>query len=91
MPPAKGGVAQLTKSLALAYAPATIRLDAVAPGWIATPLPQALQDDLSRSQLIIDRTPMKRWSRPDDFAGADEKGAPVDYEDVFKKIEMCGA
>ncbi len=66
----KGGVSQLTKSLAIAYAPDTIRVNAVAPGWIATPLTQALQDDLSRSQPIIDRTPMKRWGRPDDIAGA---------------------
>ncbi len=66
----KGGVAQLTKSLAIAYAADTIRVNAVAPGWIATPLTQALQGDLSRSQPIIDRTPMRRWGRPDDIAGA---------------------
>ena len=65
-----GGVVQLTKSLAIAYAPDTIRVNAVAPGWIATPLTQALQGDLSRSQPIIDRTPMKRWGRPDDVPGA---------------------
>ncbi len=41
----KGGVAQLTKSLAIAC----IRVNAVAPGWIATPLTQALQDDEGRS------------------------------------------
>ena len=39
----KGGVAQLTKSLAIAHAPAGIRVNAIAPGWIATPLTQALQ------------------------------------------------
>ena len=39
----KGGVAQLTKSLAIAYADDGIRVNAVAPGWIATPLTQALQ------------------------------------------------
>ncbi|HVY04847.1 MAG TPA: SDR family oxidoreductase [Burkholderiales bacterium] len=66
----KGGVAQLTKSLAIAYAADTIRVNAVAPGWIATPLTRALQEDHSRSQPIIDRTPMKRWGRPDDIAGA---------------------
>ena len=66
----KGGVAQLTKSLAIAYAADTIRVNAVAPGWIATPLTRALQEDLSRSQPIIDRTPMKRWGRPEDIAGA---------------------
>lgn len=66
----KSDIAQLVKSLAIAYAPDTIRVNAVAPGWIATPLTQALQDDLSRSQPMIDRTPMKRWGRPDDSAGA---------------------
>ena len=44
----KGGVAQLTKSLAIAYADDGIRVNAVAPGWIATPLTQALQDDPQR-------------------------------------------
>jgi NAD(P)-dependent dehydrogenase (short-subunit alcohol dehydrogenase family) len=66
----KGGVAQPTKSLAIAYAPDTIRVNAIAPGWSATPLTQALQDDVSRSQPIIDRTPRKRWGRPDDIVGA---------------------
>jgi len=66
----KGGVAQLTKSLAIAYAPDTIRVNAVAPGWIATPLTQSLQEDAARSQAILDRTPLKRWGRPDDIAGA---------------------
>ncbi|MFM0049777.1 SDR family NAD(P)-dependent oxidoreductase [Caballeronia grimmiae] len=64
----KGGVAQLTKSLAIAYAAEGIRVNAVAPGWIATPLTQALQDDGGRSQAILDRTPMKRWGLPEDVA-----------------------
>ena len=66
----KGGVAQLTKSLAIAYAADTIRVNAVAPGWIATPLTQSLQEDAARSQAILDRTPMRRWGRPEDVAGA---------------------
>ncbi|BBQ01526.1 short-chain dehydrogenase (plasmid) [Burkholderia sp. SFA1] len=64
----KGGVAQLTKSLAIAYAADGIRVNAVAPGWIATPLTQALQDDDGRSQAILERTPMKRWGLPEDVA-----------------------
>jgi NAD(P)-dependent dehydrogenase (short-subunit alcohol dehydrogenase family) len=64
----KGGVAQLTKSLAIAYAADGIRVNAVAPGWIATPLTQALQEDDGRSQAILDRTPMKRWGLPEDVA-----------------------
>ncbi|MFE1599061.1 SDR family NAD(P)-dependent oxidoreductase [Methylobacterium sp. ID0610] len=66
----KGGVAQLTKSLALAYAPDGIRVNAVAPGWIATPLTQALQDDPARAQPILARTPLGRWGTPDDVAQA---------------------
>jgi short-subunit dehydrogenase len=65
----KGGVAQLTKSLAIAYADDGIRVNAVAPGWIATPLTQALQDDPQRAAPILLRTPMKRWGTPDDVAG----------------------
>jgi NAD(P)-dependent dehydrogenase (short-subunit alcohol dehydrogenase family) len=65
----KGGVAQLTKSLAIAYAADGIRVNAVAPGWIATPLTQALQDDPQRSAAILGRTPLARWGTPEDVAG----------------------
>ncbi|MCW5666530.1 MAG: SDR family oxidoreductase [Piscinibacter sp.] len=65
----KGGVAQLTKSLAIAYAAEGIRVNAVAPGWIATPLTQALQDDPARSGPILARTPLGRWGTPEDVAG----------------------
>jgi NAD(P)-dependent dehydrogenase (short-subunit alcohol dehydrogenase family) len=65
----KGGVAQLTKSLAIAYAADGIRVNAVAPGWIATPLTQPLQDDPARAAPILARTPMGRWGTPDDVAG----------------------
>jgi NAD(P)-dependent dehydrogenase (short-subunit alcohol dehydrogenase family) len=66
----KGGVAQLTKSLAIAYAQDGIRVNAVAPGWIATPLTQALQDDDDRSRTILERTPLGRWGEPEDVAQA---------------------
>lgn len=65
----KGGVAQLTKSLALAYADDGIRVNAIAPGWIATSLTKSLQDDPVRSAQILMRTPMKRWGVPEDIAG----------------------
>lgn len=64
----KGGVAQLTRSLALAYAADGIRVNAIAPGWIATPLTQALQNDDARSQAILQRTPLGRWGTPDEVA-----------------------
>ncbi|MEM9761588.1 MAG: SDR family oxidoreductase [Pseudomonadota bacterium] len=65
----KGGISQLTKSLALAYGPDGIRVNAVAPGWIATPLTQALQDDPTRSAAILGRTALNRWGQPEDIAG----------------------
>ena len=66
----KGGVAQLTKSLAVAYAADGIRVNALAPGWIATQLTQALQDDPARSAQLLGRTPLGRWGQPDEVAGA---------------------
>lgn len=66
----KGGVAQLTKSLAIAYAEDGIRVNAVAPGWIATRMTGALQADPARSDAILARTPLKRWGRPQDVASA---------------------
>jgi len=65
----KGGVAQLTKSLAIAYAEDGIRVNAIAPGWIATRLTGALQADPARSDSIVARTPLKRWGQPEDVAG----------------------
>jgi NAD(P)-dependent dehydrogenase (short-subunit alcohol dehydrogenase family) len=66
----KGGISQLTKSLAIAYAADNIRVNAVAPGWISTPLTSALRADPGRSGAILSRTPLNRWGQPDDIAGA---------------------
>jgi NAD(P)-dependent dehydrogenase (short-subunit alcohol dehydrogenase family) len=66
----KGGVAQLTKSLAIAYAIDGIRVNAIAPGWIATKLTDALHQDPTRSAAIVARTPLGRWGAPADVAGA---------------------
>ena len=66
----KGGIAQLTKSLAIAYAADGVRVNAVAPGWIATALTRALQEDAARSAAILARTPLARWGTPEDVADA---------------------
>lgn len=65
----KGGVVQLTKSLAIAWARHGIRVNAVAPGWIATQFTQTLQDNSERSRQIIDRTPLGRWGTADEITG----------------------
>ena len=66
----KGGIVQLTKSLAVAWAADGIRVNAVAPGWITTDLTAALQADPAASDRILSRTPMARWGTPDEVAGA---------------------
>lgn len=65
----KGGVAQLTRSLAIAWAAEGIRVNALAPGWIATELTSALTQDAARSAELVGRTPLARWGTPDDLAG----------------------
>jgi len=59
----KGGVAQLTKSLAGKWAENHIRVNAVAPGWIETEMTQGLRDAPERNDAILSRTPMKRWGK----------------------------
>jgi NAD(P)-dependent dehydrogenase (short-subunit alcohol dehydrogenase family) len=66
----KGGIAQLTKSLAIAWAPDRIRVNAIAPGWIETTLTMPLQQDAARSAAVVARTPLGRWGRPEDIGGA---------------------
>jgi NAD(P)-dependent dehydrogenase (short-subunit alcohol dehydrogenase family) len=66
----KGGVVQLTKALAVAWAHQGIRVNAVAPGWIRTELTAGVREDPAAAQRIVDRTPMRRWGEPSDIAGA---------------------
>jgi NAD(P)-dependent dehydrogenase (short-subunit alcohol dehydrogenase family) len=66
----KGGMAALTRSLAVAWGAAGVRVNAIAPGWIRTDLTAALQDDDQRSADIVSRTPLGRWGQTDDVSGA---------------------
>jgi NAD(P)-dependent dehydrogenase (short-subunit alcohol dehydrogenase family) len=62
----KGGVAQLTRSLAIHWAPEGIRVNAIAPGWIATEMTRGLREDPAREAAILARTPQGRWGTPRD-------------------------
>ena len=66
----KGGVAQLTKSLAVAWASLGIRVNALAPGWVKTELTRGVWEDTARDTAILARTPFGRWAEPGDVAGA---------------------
>lgn len=65
----KGGIMQLTKSLAVAWAAEGIRVNAIAPGWIETEMTRNLVADKARSAQILERTPQRRWGDPADVAG----------------------
>jgi NAD(P)-dependent dehydrogenase (short-subunit alcohol dehydrogenase family) len=65
----KAGVAQLTKSLALAWAPAGVRVNAVAPGFIVTEQTARARADGAHVQRVLDRTPLGRWGQPTDLVG----------------------
>jgi 2-dehydro-3-deoxy-D-gluconate 5-dehydrogenase len=66
----KGGVAQLTKALANEWAPKSIQVNAIAPGYFATTNTEALQADETRNRQILERIPAGRWGQPTDLAGA---------------------
>ena len=66
----KGGVVQLTKSLAAAWASDNIQVNAVLPGWIDTELTrQARVDVAGLNERVLSRTPAGRWGGIDDLAG----------------------
>jgi 2-deoxy-D-gluconate 3-dehydrogenase len=67
---AKGGVAQITKALANEWASRGVQVNAIAPGYMATELTQALQNDATRNRQILERIPAGRWGSPEDMAGA---------------------
>ncbi len=64
----KGAIVQLTKSLAQSYAGDKIRVNAVAPGWIDTPLLAPLKADKDISGAILGRTPLGRFGQPIEIA-----------------------
>ena len=66
----KGGILLLTKALSVDWAPHRILVNAIGPGYIQTPLNQALVDDPEFSQWVEGRCPLGRWGQPSDLVGA---------------------
>jgi 2-deoxy-D-gluconate 3-dehydrogenase len=66
----KGAVGQFTKSVANEWAPKGVRVNAIAPGFIATEMNTALVADETRNRQILERIPAGRWGTAQDIAGA---------------------
>jgi 2-deoxy-D-gluconate 3-dehydrogenase len=65
----KGGIAQLTKALANEWAGKGVRVNAIAPGYVATDNTTALRSDPERNAAILARIPAGRWGEPRDLQG----------------------
>jgi 2-dehydro-3-deoxy-D-gluconate 5-dehydrogenase len=65
----KGGIVQLTKSLATAWAADNIQVNAVLPGWIDTDLTRRTRERPESNDTVLRRTPAGRWGTPRDLAG----------------------
>ena len=66
---AKSAVAGLTKALANEWAPLGINVNAIAPGYMATEMTEALQKSAERAPAILARIPAGRWGTPEDMKG----------------------
>lgn len=67
---AKGGVKQLTRAMCVEWAGSNIQVNAIGPGYFATPLNKVLQDDPAFDAWVRERTPAGRWGTPEELVGA---------------------
>ena len=66
----KGGIVQMTKALASAWAKDNIQVNAILPGWIETDLTRAARREVpGLHERVLGRSPTGRWGTPDDFEG----------------------
>jgi 2-deoxy-D-gluconate 3-dehydrogenase len=66
----KGGIVQLTRCLAVAWAQDNIQVNSILPGWINTDLSAVGKRDVpGLNEAVLARTPASRWGEPEDLAG----------------------
>ncbi len=66
----KGGIVQLARSMAVAWAKDNIQVNTILPGWIDTDLTRKAREEVpGLHDRVLARTPAQRWGAPDDFAG----------------------
>lgn len=68
-PASKGGIVQLTKSLAVSWARHNIQVNCIIPGWLKTDLTRQVYEHPEWNPAILQRTPAGRWGTPDDMRG----------------------
>lgn len=66
----KGGIVQMAKAMAVAWAKDNIQVNTILPGWIDTDLTRKAREEVQGlHEKVLARTPARRWGNPDDFAG----------------------
>src|SRR6202140_1798365 len=67
---AKGGIKNLTRSMAVEWAGSGIQANAIGPGYMLTDMNQGLMENTDFNAWLMSRIPAKRWGRPDELVGA---------------------
>jgi len=66
----KGGIVQMARALAVAWAKDNIQVNTILPGWIDTDLTRSAREQVpGLNEKVLARTPAQRWGAPEDFAG----------------------
>lgn len=67
---AKGGIRNLTRSMAVEWAQSGIQANAIGPGYMLTDMNEALMSNPEFNNWLMSRIPSKRWGKPDELVGA---------------------
>jgi len=88
----KGGIVQMSRSMATAWAKDNIQVNSILPGWIDTELTQRARVDIEGlNENVLQRTPAGRWGTPEDFSGiAVFLASPASDFVTGAAIPVCG-